>query len=144
MREVSRKGRIVLFPTVTTSMYFKQINNFQKLLSGSKGTGKSFSFFNFAYLNSFLVDLRTSVPYNAPNPLLEIFSLDCVSYVKNLSYVNLKDVTKDHYYFVQLMRQFSNIYPIAKIKKDFLINQSTSNCSPSEMRLNQNLIANPD
>lgn len=124
MRQTSKDGKIVLFPTFTTSLYFKQINDCQNVLSGSKGTGKSFSFFNYTYLNSFLVDYRSSVPSNARNPLLDIFRLKSPQ-VHNLCYINLKDLTEDHFYhfyFVQLMKQFSNIYPIEEIKKDFRIN----------------------
>lgn len=56
---------------MTTSTYFHYIiNGYHSLLSGTKGTGKSFSFLIYAYLTSFKVQHLVNLGMNQKNPLL--------------------------------------------------------------------------
>lgn len=54
-------GFIALFPVPSNTIYYRCINHCENgIISGNKGTGKSFAIFSIIYFNQFMVKFITS------------------------------------------------------------------------------------
>ena len=91
MRLACIDDMIILFPVSTTGEYYMRLRQGQNgILFGTKGTGKSFSFFIYSYLSAFKVQYFLETEANK-NELLRLGRSDDWFLVPQICYINLKD-----------------------------------------------------
>ena len=90
-------------------MYFNFLSKgTHRILSGEKGTGKSFSFVGFDYLSSIFLDYHQNLLKKQLMPTKNM-KFSVAKFVPKICYVTMEDNLDPPHYFKQILLQYETI-----------------------------------